>query len=461
MTLFDRPISRDSYALIRYGCGYPALGAPTAPAAMLDRLAGPDTALARFPKMPFPEAAALGGAWAEALRARRKQEPGAEDRVKRLRSGLQRALGQGLAAELARMAETDDPFRERLAQFWGNHFAVRFGPITHRAAGPAYRDEAIRPHLAGSFGALLKAAVTHPMMLIYLDQTASIGPNSKVGKKGRGGLNENLAREVLELHTLGVAGPYGQADVRQLAELLTGLTFNIRRHDELVFRSANAEPGAETVLGRSYGGDGTAQLSDIHAALDDLAVHPATARHLSAKLAAHFTSDTPDPALVTAMAGAWTDSGGDLAQVYAAMLDHPAAWRGFGAKVKLPLEYLGSALRALGVTGAELVAMAPGPFARDLLRPLSAMGQDYAGPSGPDGFPDDSAAWVQPQALAPRIRWALGAAGRRAAEREPEAFASMALGDVAGERLLWAARVAETREEGLGLVLASAEFNRR
>jgi uncharacterized protein (DUF1800 family) len=461
MTLFDRPIARDSYALIRFGCGYPALGAPTEPAAMLARLAGPDAAARRFAKMPFPEAAALGGAWAEALRARRREQPGAEARVKHLRAGLQRALARGLAAELARMAETPDPFRERLAQFWGNHFAVRFGSFTHRAAGPAYRDEAIRPHLAGRFGDLLKAAVTHPMMLIYLDQSASIGPNSKAGVKGRGGLNENLAREVLELHSLGVGGPYGQADVRELAELLTGLTFNIRRHEALVFRSAHAEPGAETVLGRSYGGAHRARLEDIHAALDDLARHPATARHLSGKLAAHFTADTPDPALVAAMEAAWLDSGGDLPAVYAAMLGHPAAWRGFGAKVKLPIEFLGSALRALGVQGAELMAMAPRPFARDILRPLSAMGQDYAGPTGPDGFADTGAAWVQPQALAPRIRWALGAARRRGAGRDPSAFAAAALGDTAGERLLWAARVAETREEGLALVLASAEFNRR
>ncbi|MDF0599172.1 DUF1800 domain-containing protein [Psychromarinibacter sp. C21-152] len=462
MTLFDRPVGPETYAMIRYGYGWPARGAPVTAQGMLGRLLAPDTAQARFPKVPFAEAVTLGRDYISASREMKRGVEGADRRRKLAWRAIRHAQLRGLAADLARMAETDDPLRERLVQFWNNHFATRTTGRAARATGPAYADDAIRPHLTGSFADLLKSAVTHPVMLAFLDQPSSVGPNSPYGQRRGRGLNENLAREVIELHTLGVGAGYSQADVRQFAELLTGLTFNLRRDAEGVFDPRRAEPGAETVLGTSYGGDGTASQADIHAALDDLAAHPATAAHLSRKLVAHFTADTPDPALVAAVEAAWRDTGGDLLAVYTALLTHPAAWDGFGAKVKQPLEFMGSALRALEVRGETLQEMKPGLVLRAFLRPLADMGQAYHGPPGPDGVPDEAAAWVQPFGLAQRITWAAAAVDRAATKGlDPVAFARAALGDAASERLLWAAARAETRDQGLALVLASAEFNRR
>ena len=459
MALYDRDPGRDSYAVIRFGHGWPARGAPVTADAMLARLAGPDRARARFAKLPFAEAAELGAAFLRLRKEVREEVAGATGQLKKVRNRIRDALWGGLVADLSRIVETDDPFRERLSAFWANHFATRAMGQPHLAAGPAYVDEALRPHLAGRFGDLLKAAVTHPVMLYYLDQNGSVGPNSTVGLRSGRGLNENLAREVLELHTLGVGAGYGQADVTQFAELLTGLTFSIRNGTGSEFRPGLAEPGAEVVLGRSYGG-GIPQLADIHAALEDLAVHPATAAHLSRKLAAHFVADAPDPGLVAAMTDTWRFSGGDLAAVYRAMLDHPAAWSGFGAKVKPPRDFVASALRALGVSAGELAALGPGQLRKDLIRPLGAMAQGIEGPPGPDGFPDEASAWVQPFGLAQRISWAMAVAAR-VPERAPADFARAALGDAASARLLMAAGAAETRAEGVGLVLASAEFNRR
>lgn len=462
MTLFDRPIGPDTYAMIRYGYGWPAHGAPVTAEGMLARLMAPDTAAKRFPKATFLEAVELGRAYSDARRDLKQEVEGAELRRKETWRDIRLAQFKGLSADLARMAQTDDPFRERLAHFWANHFATRTKGRQMHATGPSYMEEAIRPHVTGRFGDMLKAAVTHPVMLSFLDQTSSVGPNSSFGQSKGLGLNENLAREIIELHTLGVDAGYTQADVRQFAELLTGLTYNLGRDTEMRFRPAWAEPGAETVLGARYGDDGRAELADIHAALDDLAVHPATAAHMAHKLAAHFTADTPDAELVKAIEAAWTDTGGDLMAAYAAMLTHPAAWDGFGGKVKQPLEFMGSAMRALEVPGKRLISLKPGRVVESFVRPLVDLGQSYNGPLGPDGFPDDAGSWVQPFGLAQRITWAMATVQWIPTKRlDPVEFAEAALGDAASERLLWAAARAETRDQGVALVLASAEFNRR
>ncbi len=462
MTLFDGPIGPDTYAAIRYGYGFPARGAATAPGEMIAGLHGPDRMRMAFPKAGLPEAAAMGAAYIAARRDIKKEIPDADARLKALWQQIRQAQYTGLLADFARIADTRTPFRERLVHFWGNHFATRTKGRQSHACGPAFLDEAIRPYLAGRFADLLKAAVTHPVMLAFLDQTSSVGPNSKANGDGRRGLNENLAREVLELHTLGVGAGYSQRDVTEFAELLTGLTFDLKRDTGMVFKSKLAEPGAETVLGVRYGGKGKAKLSDVYAVLDDLSVHPATAAHVSRKIAAHFTSDTPDPSLTSAMAATWRDTGGDLTAVYTAMLNHPAAWAGFGAKVKLPREMLASAMRGLGLSGDDIMRTKAGRGRDWLMRPLVAMGHSYLGPPDPSGFPDEATAWVQPYGLAQRITWAMTTVQMvKTKGLAPDRFARDTLGDAASERLLWAVTRAETREEGLGLVLASAEFNRR
>jgi uncharacterized protein (DUF1800 family) len=308
--------------------------------------------------------------------------------------------------------------------------------------------------------------VTHPLMLHFLDQMQSVGPGSRAARKAREkgrarqpGLNENLAREVLELHTLGVGGPYGQDDVRQLAELFTGLSFT--PGEGFVFRPRQAEPGAETVLGRSYGGN-PATLESIHAALEDIAAHPATARHVAWKLAVHFVADDPDPALVDHVAARYLASDGDLMAVYAALLEHPAAWDPRLANVKPPADFIASTCRALAVAPDRLGEKRLKLIRRVLLGPMAVMGQPWQKPGGPDGWPEEDGDWITPQGLAARMRWAMAApALLRPDLPDPRAFVTTALGPFAGEPVQFAAKAAETREEAIGLVLSAPAFQRR
>jgi len=256
---------------------------------------------------------------------------------------------------------------------------------------------------------------------------------------------------------MGVGAGYSQADVRQMARLLTGL--DATAEEGFVFRPERAEPGAELVLGRVYGGPG---LAPIHAVLHDLGARPETAVHIARKLAVHFVSDLPDAGMVAQMAAAYRDSGGDLIAVYAAMLGHPAAWDGVLHKARQPVDFMQSALRALGVDGAQVLRMRDGVFRRMVLAPMALMGQPWRGPNGPDGWPEAVENWITPQGLAGRIGWAMTAPGRLvAAMPDPRDFAAQALGTAAPERLIWAAARAESAREGVGLVLASPAFNRR
>ena len=459
MALFDQPIGVSTYAAIRFGCGLPFKGGPETPAAMLARLAARDATAAAFPTVSFDAVVETERTFRALVKRFRDGETAIEDEVKAARRQRALLVQDAMLIDFVRWAETDDPFRERLVRFWGDHFATNSQATPLRAGSPAYREEAIRPNISGRFADLLIAAVTHPVMLMYLNQVASVGPASAIGQRRGRGLNENLAREVLELHTLGVGGPYGQADVTQLAELLTGLQFTLKRGFQ--FRPDFAEPGPEEVLGVSYGG-GEAQLSDVHQVLEDIAAHPATGAHIARKLAVHFVADAPDEGLVAAMTAAYRDSGGVLRDVYAAMLDHPAAWRDFGAKIKRPFDFIASGMRALGLREVHIRQMKRNRIRRHLSLPLRRMGQRYMAPPGPDGWPEEAEAWVHPQGLAARIAWAMEASRMRQTEPpDPRDFVETALGEAASGRLIWAAGAAETRREGVGLVLASAEFNRR
>jgi uncharacterized protein (DUF1800 family) len=355
--------------------------------------------------------------------------------------------------------------RERLFAFWRDHFTIQ-GKRREDYALAASHAEALRPHLTGSFPAMLRAAVLHPMMLIYLDQNSSFGPGSRMARKKPEralGLNENLAREVMELHTLGVGGAYSQDDVRQLAELFTGL--RVLGEAGMQFSPDLAEPGAEQVLGRSFGGD-PAQLEDIHAVLDTLALHPDTARHLARKLAVHFVSPAPDPALIDAMAEAYLGAKGALMPVYQVLLEHPASHSDALEKVRQPFEFVVSSLRALGLSGAEVMGLSGAILRKQGYWPLRSMGQQWLAPRGPDGWPEDAADWIAPQTLSARINWALKAPAAIVRDLKrpfPDArdFLPQALGPRVSEALAFAVPRAESRVEGVALVLASSEFNRR
>jgi len=324
-----------------------------------------------------------------------------------------------------------------------------------------YVEEAIRPRINGSFADLLIAATLHPLMLHFLDQAGSVGQDSRAAKRSKKlkGLNENLAREVLELHTLGVDGPYSQTDVRQLAKLFTGLSYS--RELKFRFRPGYAEPGAETVLGRTYGGD-PATLEPVRRALRDLATHPATARHIASKLAVHFVSDTPDPALVQHIEGRFIDTGGDLMAVCGALLEHPSAWKPTLSNVKPPTDFIASACRALAPATDQIEALNAVTIRRLFLNPLTLMGQIWNRPNGPDGWAEEDTAWVTPQGISARLHWALNVPQKlRPTLPDPRDFVVNALGSFAPQPVQFAAKAAESKSDAIGLILAAPAFQRR
>jgi uncharacterized protein (DUF1800 family) len=441
---------------IRFGYGLPvAADAPVDAEGMLALLAGPDVAVDLWPGVTMAQVFPV---WQTAAAARRAARQGdAEKRA--FRASLRAVQDQGytaLRAGMARAVGAPDTFRERLVRFWADHFTTE-AKFRHDAAlTDAMVEDAIRPHVAGRFADMLRGVTLHPAMLLYLDQVRSVGPTSKVGLRREEGLNENLARELMELHTLGVGGGYRQDDVWQAAELLTGLTATPT--DGFLFDPDMAEPGPETVLGIIY--DGVA-LEPIHALLDDLAVHPDTALHLARKVAVHFVSDTPDAGMVTAMADAYLAADGQLMALYRAMLLHPAAWGADLQKARQPYDFVVAALRALGLTGDQVMRLNRKAISTRVLAPMRAMGQDWGKPGGPDGWEEAAPAWINPQGMAARITWAMTVPDALGLLPDARAMVGRVLGEKASERLIWAVNAAEEQRDGVGLILASPEFNRR
>lgn len=450
-------ISKDTIGAIRFGYGPAGKGGKTA-AALYESLPGGNAIARRYPMHAIADVLDLN----RRIRERRQQTAdgmGGPATVRQLGEQLIAMAEQGLQTNFARILESESPLFERLTWFWADHFTVSLGRGGWRSAGTAFIDEAIRPAVAGRFADMLWAAVTHPGMLNYLSQNSSVGPKSRFGMQRKRGLNENLAREILELHTLGVGADYTQADVRQLAELLTGLTYDLK--SGFLFRPEIAEPGPERVLGKLYG-NGTAQLRFVMEALEDLAAHPATARHIARKLAVHFVADTPDADLVASLEAAYLRSGGRLLAVYEALLSHPAAWRPPGGKARQPLDYVGALLIAVGATGDEMRALDGRGHNRLLWHPLRTMGQTFLEAPGPNGWPEEATHWITPQGLAHRIAYARLLARRPVArDDDPRAFLDRALADAAGEPLRFAVDAAKRKQDAFALILASTEMNRR
>lgn len=457
-------------AAIRFGTGLsPRLPPPDGPAALLAGLSGPDQAATDFPVASFAAHLAVARQFAELNAARRNGKAGTEAARKLATKARKLAILADLRASLARTAFGPSGLRERLVLFWANHFTAVGRGTQFRGTVPAYIDDAIRPNLTGSFADMLRATTLHPVMLQYLNQNVSAGPNSPAARAGRQGLNENLAREVLELHAMGSDGRYTQADVEALARLLTGASFNLDAG--FMFRRAMAEPGPVTILGRSYGSASERpELAHIAAALDDLGHHPDTARHVARALAGHFVADQPDPALVSHLETRFLATGGALLPLYQALLEHPAAWQPALQKVRPPFDYLAAALRALDVGPARLLGMNRAQTMALLANPLRFMGQPFQEPPSPKGWPTAAADWISPQRLAARIQWAMAgprlllapqSGAQAGAHNDPRLLVAAALADTADDQLLRAAAGAETRWDGVGIILASPAFNRR
>jgi uncharacterized protein (DUF1800 family) len=337
---------------------------------------------------------------------------------------------------------------ERLVWFWSNHFCVNAN-ATVMAGG--YEREAIRPHVLGRFSEMLLAAESHPAMLLYLDNAQSIGPDSVAGINRDKGLNENLAREILELHTLGVRTVYTQTDVTNFAKVLTGWTILPTVSDpdhggEFVFLGRAHEPGPRTVIDATYPDTGVEQG---RATLTGLARHPATARHVATKLARHFIADDPPVTLVDRLTQRFLDAGGDLKEVTKALVTAPESWAPEQAKIKRPSEWIVAALRATGETS-------------DIIRIIQAgnlLGEPLWRPSAPKGFSDDNAAWLD--GLGQRLEIANTFAHREGLGHDPEAVMDAAIGPLASADTRQTIARAESRPQALTLLLMAPEFLRR
>lgn len=452
-------------AEIRFGCGLsPQYAPPESKQSLLSALQGPDDMAQRYEIAGITQGLEAAQGFGKLRKAARKavgtsQEKQAEQAFKAYRRAHMQQRYIWFRQLLQRQIHTREGFRERLTLFWADHFTAQGKNRALRPLAYGYVESSIRPYIAGRFEDLLISAVTSPLMLHYLDQFRSRGGQSPLSQRqGKGGLNENLAREILELHTLGVDGPYDQGDVRQLAELLTGLSYRI--DTGFVFDRRLVEPGSETVMGKSYGG-AEPDLEAILQALRDLARHPATARHLAWKLAVHFTRDDPRPDLVADLAGAYRDSEGDLMQVYDTLLSHPQAWTAELANVKPPFDFVASACRAFGGEAA-LAEWDQKALRQGLIAPMRLMGQHWQASPGPDGWDEADRAWITPQGLSARLRWAMAVPNRLVKQLpDPVQFARSCLGERMDTRVEFVASAAETRAEAIGLVLTSPAFQRR
>jgi uncharacterized protein (DUF1800 family) len=340
-------------------------------------------------------------------------------------------------------------FVERLVWFWSNHFCVSFDSTV--MAG-AYEREAIRPHVLGRFADMLQAAERHPAMLLYLDNAMSIGPSSVAGINRDRGLNENLAREIMELHTLGVRTVYTQADVTNFARVITGWTIlptvdNPDHGGEFVFNKRLHEPGPQTLVGKTYADTGVEQGRSV---LADLAHHPATARHVATKLARHFVADDPPAVLVERLTQRFLDTDGDLKEMAKTLVSAPEAWPDGQTKIKRPGEWLVAMRRAAGRRRPNIEGM---------IRQQALLGEPLWRPPAPKGFSDDSAAWYD--GLTVRLESANAFAQAVAGDVEPKDVVDVALGPLAAEETRLTVARAESKVQALTLLVMAPEFQRR
>ena len=345
-------------------------------------------------------------------------------------------------------------FAERLVLFWSNHFCIsarKAGAV--RIMAGAYEREVIRPHVFGRFEDMLLAAEKHPAMLVYLDNEQSIGPSSRGGQRQQKGLNENLAREIMELHTLGVGGGYTQDDVTAFARVLTGWRFARQaslfgEEGHFVFNPNLHEPGNHKIMGVVYRDDGVRQGE---AALLALARHPSAARHIARKLATHFVSDTLSEALVSRLETTFRKTQGDLSAVSRALIEAPEAWSEEPSKLRTPYEFLAASVRATGVP-----MKAP-----QINGALMSMGQPLWSPPGPNGFSDQSSVWISPEGMKARLNFAARFAQFVPGDKKPTEALDLVLGPIASDHTRMAVARAESREQGFALLLMSPEFQRR
>jgi uncharacterized protein (DUF1800 family) len=425
------------HALVRFGLGRRGdEPLPADPVAWLRaQLQGPDPI-----QLANPPTAAAGLA---ALHEDRQNRPAPGQ------SNSRALFRENATAQLGNALTTSAPFRERLVWFWTNHFTVSLRRPQCVALAGAFVEEAIRPHVTGRFVDMLLAVMRHPAMLFYLDNAGSVGPDSPAGLRSKRGLNENLARECLELHTVSPAAGYTQADVTNFAKILTGWSMNLEADPPgFRYRPFAHEPGEQLVMGRRFppGEEGGV------AALQFLAAHPATQVFLATKLVRHFVADDPPNDAVRRIAGVLRDCHGDLAAAAGTLISLTGAWQP-ATKLRTPLDYVVAALRPLD-------APPPKPDQPYLIGALAGLGQPMWSAPQPNGWPDRAEDWAGPEALVRRIDWAYAAAGRFDAP-DPAAVAEASLGPLLRPPTVEAMHRAASRRDALTLLLTSPEFQRR
>jgi uncharacterized protein (DUF1800 family) len=364
-------------------------------------------------------------------------------------------------------ALTSRPFAERLVHFWCNHFAISADKGAVFGLAGTLENEAIRPHVGGHFIDLLMAVEQHPAMIAFLDNQYSVGKDSDAAMRatrrfGGGepkrqfGINENLAREILELHTLGVNGGYTQADVTSFAQIITGWSIGGGKGrlaggspGRFYFRDNLHEPGAKIFLGKTYREDGQRQGEAV---LADLAHSPATAQFIATKLVRHFVADDPPPAAVERVARAFLKSGGDLPHVYAALIESPEAWDANSRKFKTPEDFVFSTLRSLNISPGQ---------PEEVVRSFDLLGQRQYTPGSPAGWPDTAKNWDGSDALMHRVLWATRVAAKYDRGSDPVQIAESSLGGYARPETVTALRRASSSDQALALLLMSPEFQRR
>jgi uncharacterized protein (DUF1800 family) len=425
-----------AHTLIRFGLG--RRGAEPVPA---DPVAWLTAQLEGFdPGLAVPGHSAAEGLMAIREQRRNKGDP---NRGTPIRDVFRADAAQALDIVLT----TGTPFRERLVWFWANHFTVSIRRGECAALTGAFVREAIRPHVTGHFGEMLLAVMRHPAMLLYLDNAQSIGPDSPAGERQHRGLNENLARESLELHTVSPAAGYTQADVTNYAKILTGWSLDMQRDPPgFLFRPFAHEPGPKMLMGHPFSAGEAGGIE----ALAWLAVHPATCRHLATKLARHFVADQPPAAVVDRLARVLQQSRGDLMAVSLELVRLPEAWRPL-TKLRSPAEYVVAVLRALDL---------PEDKRPNVVGVMAGLGQPFFSAPLPNGWPDTAADWAGPEAILRRIDWAYSVSARAGA-LDPEEVAGQTLGPLLRADTLEQIRRAGSRREAFAMLFASPEFMRR
>jgi uncharacterized protein (DUF1800 family) len=397
------------------------------------------------------------------------ESPDAKVLFNAIREAYQPHYRAQVLARAQSAALTTRPFAERLVHFWANHFAVSADKGVVFGLAGTLENEAIRPHVAGRFVDLLTAVEQHPAMIAFLDNQYSVGGDSTAARfasrfrradttqpKRQFGINENLAREILELHTLGVNGGYSQTDVTSFAQIITGWSIGGGKGrlaggvpGRFYFRDNLHEPGPKVFLGKTYTEEGRCQGEAV---LADLARRPETAKFIATKLVRHFVADDPPAAAVDRVSRAFLNSGGDLPQVYRALIESPESWDSAPRKFKTPEDFVFSTLRALNFSPAQ---------PEEVIRTFDLLGQRQYTPGSPAGWPDTSKSWDGSDALMHRVLWASRVGAKYESGVEPTDLAAASLGSYARPETLTALRRAATSGQAVALLLMSPEFQRR